>query len=47
MHDLLAAQMMIYPEKGIWEQAEPHFGPGGMHTIPTSREIYTLIGSKQ
>lgn len=46
MHDLLAAKMMIYPENGIWEQAEPYFGTGGMYTKPTDRKIYTLIGLK-
>lgn len=45
MHDLLAAMMMIYPENGVWEQAEPKFVEGGMTTMPTSREIYTLIGT--
>jgi len=44
MHDLLAAMMMIYPDKGVWGREMPVFVEGGMSTVPTDREIYTLIG---
>lgn len=47
MHDLLAAKMMIYPDRGVWENAEPVFLGDGMSTVPSSREIYTLVGLKE
>jgi hypothetical protein len=47
MHDLLAAIMMIYPDKGVWGREMPVFVEGGMSTVPTDREIYTLIGLKE
>lgn len=44
MHDLLAAMMMIYPDRGIWEQAMPIFDGLLMSTSSTERQIYSLIG---
>jgi hypothetical protein len=44
MHDLLAAMMMIYPDRGVWGNEMPVFVEGGMSTVPTDREIYTLVG---
>lgn len=44
MHDLLAAMMMIYPDRGIWEQSMPVFDGLLMSTVPTDRQIYSLIG---
>lgn len=44
MHDVLAAIMFINKDIGIWEQAEPTKLDGGWTTVPTDKEIYTLIG---
>lgn len=44
MHDLLAAMMMIYPDRGVWEQAMPVFDGLLMSTTPTDKQIYSLIG---
>jgi DNA-binding IclR family transcriptional regulator len=46
MHDVLAAILFTDKNLGIWEQAKPMWVGNKMTTIPTTEEIYTLIGVK-
>lgn len=45
-HDVLASKLFIDKNFGIWEQAEPLRVKNEYTTIPTSKQIFTLIGIK-
>lgn len=46
MHDVLAAQLYLNDDIGIWEQAKPCWDGMKLTTVPTDEKIYSLIGIK-
>lgn len=44
MHDVLAAMLMINPNRGIWSQEKPVWHGNKLSTEPTNDNIWTLIG---
>lgn len=47
MHDVLAAMLFINKDLGIWEQAKPYWLGNKLTTVPTTENIFTLIGVKK
>lgn len=43
-HDVLAAKMFMDNSHGIWERAMPIKTPQGYTTLPTEKNIFSLIG---
>jgi len=46
MHDVLAAQLYLNNDIGIWEQAKPTWDGMKLTTLPTEELIFSLIGIK-
>lgn len=46
MHDVLAAQLLMNDDIGIWEQAKPTWVGNKLTTTPTKELVFSLIGIK-